>query len=114
MSEAGPPATAGPGGGIGERFEATGPRDRDLTVFHGQLRAVTGLNLSVESGEVYAIIGANGAGKSTLLRTIAGVHAPAEGSILLEGAGRLRPAARSSAWPRGSRWFPKDAGSFHR
>ena len=54
---------------------------RDLTVHHGQLRALDHVSLRVFPGEVYAIIGANGAGKSTLLRTIAGLHRPTEGSI---------------------------------
>ena len=58
---------------------------RNLTVYHGQLRALTDLSLRVSAGDAYAIIGANGAGKSTLLRTIAGLHRPAEGSILLDG-----------------------------
>jgi branched-chain amino acid transport system ATP-binding protein len=58
---------------------------RDLTVHHGQLRALTDLSLSVAPGEVFAIIGANGAGKSTLLRTIAGLHKPTKGAVLLDG-----------------------------
>ena len=52
---------------------------RDLTVHHGQLRALDDISFRVRSGEVYAIIGANGAGKSTLLRTIAGLHHPTSG-----------------------------------
>jgi branched-chain amino acid transport system ATP-binding protein len=56
-----------------------------LSVFHGQLRAVDNVSLSVGEGEVLAIIGANGAGKSTLLRTIAGLHRPASGTITYEG-----------------------------
>ena len=54
---------------------------RDLTVHHGQLRALDRISLRVFPGEVYAIIGANGAGKSTLLRTIAGLHHPTAGSV---------------------------------
>jgi branched-chain amino acid transport system ATP-binding protein len=70
---------------------------RDLTVHHGQLRALDRISLRVFPGEVYAIIGANGAGKSTLLRTIAGLHQPTEGSILLDGANltRVRPERRA-------------------
>jgi branched-chain amino acid transport system ATP-binding protein len=85
---------------------------RDLTVHHGQLRALSGVSLSVFPGDVYAIIGANGAGKSTLLRAIAGLHQPTSGSILLDGAdvARLRPERRVAAGivmvPEGRRLFP--------
>jgi len=85
---------------------------RDLTVHHGQLRALDQISLRVFPGEVYAIIGANGAGKSTLLRTIAGLHRPTEGSILFDGADvtKVRPERRAIAGiamvPEGRRLFP--------
>ncbi len=85
---------------------------RGLTVFHGQLRAVSDVSLSVDAGEAYAIIGANGAGKSTLLRTIAGLHRPAEGAILLDGTDITseRPDRRVGLGvalvPEGRRLFP--------
>jgi len=85
---------------------------RDLTVHHGQLRALHGVSLAVAPGEVYAMIGANGAGKSTLLRSIAGLHKPTSGSILLDGQdlARLRPEKRVAAGivmvPEGRRLFP--------
>jgi branched-chain amino acid transport system ATP-binding protein len=72
---------------------------RDLTVHHGQLRALDRVSLRVAPGEVYAIIGANGAGKSTLLRTIAGLHHPTEGSIRYDGKDvtRMRPERRATS-----------------
>jgi branched-chain amino acid transport system ATP-binding protein len=84
---------------------------RELTVHHGQLRALDRVSLQVFSGEVYAIIGANGAGKSTLLRTIAGLHRPTEGSILFDGQDvtRVRPERRAvrgiAMVPEGRRLF---------
>jgi len=85
---------------------------RDLTVHHGQLRALDRVSLRVSVGEVYAIIGANGAGKSTLLRTIAGLHRPTEGSVLFDGQDltRVRPERRATRGivmvPEGRRLFP--------
>jgi len=84
---------------------------RDLTVHHGQLRALASLDLTVESGEVFAIIGANGAGKSTLLRTIAGLHRPTSGTIRLDGtditgaAPEERLVAGVALVPEGRRLF---------
>jgi branched-chain amino acid transport system ATP-binding protein len=83
----------------------------DLTVHHGQLRALDAISLRVYPGEVYAIIGANGAGKSTLLRTIAGLHHPTTGNVLLDGADvtALRPERRARQGigmvPEGRRLF---------
>jgi branched-chain amino acid transport system ATP-binding protein len=84
---------------------------RDLTVHHGQLRALDHVSLRVFPSEVYAIIGANGAGKSTLLRTIAGLHHPTEGSVLLDGKDvtKVRPERRATQGiamvPEGRRLF---------
>jgi branched-chain amino acid transport system ATP-binding protein len=46
---------------------------RDLSVsYAGSVRALHGIDVSVESGTVVAVLGSNGAGKSTLLRAISG------------------------------------------
>jgi branched-chain amino acid transport system ATP-binding protein len=85
---------------------------RDLTVHHGQLRAISDVSFGIRPGEVYAIIGANGAGKTTLLRTIAGLHHPTSGQVLLDGADvtRTRPEKRATSGismvPEGRRLFP--------
>ena len=85
---------------------------RNLTVHHGQLRAVEDVSFHVYPGEVYAMIGANGAGKSTLLRTIAGLHSPTSGAVLLDGKDvtQVRTERRATAGivmvPEGRRLFP--------
>jgi branched-chain amino acid transport system ATP-binding protein len=99
---------------MSDRSENGGPllEVHDLVVHHGQLRALSGISLTVYPGEVYALIGANGAGKSTLLRTIAGLHHPTSGSIAYDGKDvtGLRPEKRATAGivmvPEGRRLFP--------
>jgi branched-chain amino acid transport system ATP-binding protein len=104
-------ASRAPGGERENRASEPILEVRDLTVHHGQLRALDRISLRVFPGEVYAIIGANGAGKSTLLRTIAGLHRPTEGSVLLDGQDvtRVRPERRAARGivmvPEGRRLF---------
>ncbi|HLU78227.1 MAG TPA: ABC transporter ATP-binding protein [Burkholderiaceae bacterium] len=58
---------------------------RQLDVAYGGIRAVRGLNLTVNPGELVALIGANGAGKSTTLRAVCGLVPAAAGEILYDG-----------------------------
>lgn len=51
----------------------------------GPVKALRGVNLSVQSGEVHALIGENGAGKSTLMKVLSGALRPDAGQILLQG-----------------------------
>ena len=52
-----------------------------LEVAYGGIRAVKGIDLTVESGETVCLIGANGAGKTTTLRAITGLVRAAAGHI---------------------------------
>ncbi len=56
-----------------------------LSVRHGAVQAVTGLDLSVAAGQVVALLGANGAGKSSTLNCIAGLVPAAAGRVVLDG-----------------------------
>src|SRR5207248_11164513 len=49
------------------------------------VRALDGVDLSVEEGEIHAILGPNGAGKTTLFNCLSGVLQPTEGSVELFG-----------------------------
>jgi branched-chain amino acid transport system ATP-binding protein len=66
---------------------------RNLQVSYGGIRAVKGVDLTVEPGELVCLIGANGAGKTTTLKAITGLVRSAGGNIEYDGAdiARLKP-----------------------
>jgi len=49
----------------------------------GAVRALQGVNLSVEPGELFTLLGPSGCGKTTLLRTVAGFYRQDAGDIFL-------------------------------
>jgi ribose transport system ATP-binding protein len=49
------------------------------------VKALDGVDLTLEPGTIHALLGENGAGKSTLIKIITGVHAADAGTVTLEG-----------------------------
>src|SRR5213078_1837903 len=49
------------------------------------VRAVDGVDITVEQGEILVLLGQNGAGKSTTLRCLGGILRPDAGTISLDG-----------------------------
>ena len=86
---------------------------RGVETYYGNIRALNGVNVSVNQGEIVALIGANGAGKSTLMMTIFGAPRARTGTITFAGIditslptheiARLRIAQS----PEGRRIFPR-------
>jgi ABC-type branched-subunit amino acid transport system ATPase component len=58
---------------------------QELVVAFGGLRAVAGVNLTVEPGAIVGLIGANGSGKTTLLDAVSGLVPASEGRLVLDG-----------------------------
>jgi branched-chain amino acid transport system ATP-binding protein len=84
-----------------------------VETYYGNIRALNGVNVSVNQGEIVTLIGANGAGKSTLMMTIFGSPRARSGRIIFAGTditqmptheiARLRIAQS----PEGRRIFPR-------
>ena len=66
---------------------------QDVQAHYGNVRALTGVSLSVPAGSMVTLLGANGAGKSTTVRAIAGLTPASGGSISFNGVRieRLQP-----------------------
>lgn len=58
---------------------------RDVSKYYGNIRAVSGINLTVRRGEVTCILGDNGAGKSTLIKIVSGMHPHDAGLFTVDG-----------------------------
>ncbi len=50
-----------------------------------EVRAVHGMNFSIEKGELVVIVGPSGAGKTTVLNMLGGMDSATEGTIMLDG-----------------------------
>ncbi|TIQ37396.1 MAG: ABC transporter ATP-binding protein [Mesorhizobium sp.] len=86
---------------------------KGVQTYYGNIRALNGVDVTVNQGEIVALIGANGAGKSTLMMTIFGAPRARAGTITFAGTNitqmptheiaRLRIAQS----PEGRRIFPR-------
>lgn len=64
---------------------------KNLQVSYGRIKALHGIDFSIDRGEIVCIIGANGAGKSTTLRAISRLLSADNGSVMnFEGKNLLQ------------------------
>src|SRR6266536_3424317 len=71
---------------VGPMTNATAVDLRGVTYAYGSVRAVDGLDLTIERGDVVALLGPNGAGKSTIIGLMLGLLTPQSGTARLFGA----------------------------
>lgn len=70
------------------------------------MKALEGIDLTINQGEFVSIVGASGSGKSTLLRILAGLIPPTEGQVTLNGERIIKPTARIGMAFQSSTLFP--------
>ena len=56
---------------------------KNLVKVFGDVRAVDGIDLTIEPGELFFLLGPSGCGKTTLLRCIAGFNEPNSGQVFI-------------------------------
>jgi urea transport system ATP-binding protein len=84
---------------------------KSLSVYYGESRILTGVNLSVPDGHVVCLMGRNGVGKTTLLKSIIGVMKSRRGHIQYEGEDITRRPAHLRA-SSGIGYVPQGRGIF--
>lgn len=77
---------------------------QNLTKLYGRgnsvIRALDGVDLTINRGEFVAVIGASGSGKSTLMNMLGGLDKPDEGDIAIAGQSLIHMSKRALAYFR--------------
>ena len=69
----------------------------NLALHFGGVKAVDGINFTVDKGEIFTIIGPNGAGKTSIFNLISRLYEPTAGRLMFDGRDITRTPAHNIA-----------------
>lgn len=75
------------------------------------VRAIDGVNLSVNKGEILGLVGESGSGKSTIAFTVLGMYSPTSGQIIFDGEDVGLSKKRSMKFKKSVQIVFQDPGS---
>ncbi len=78
---------------------------QNISVYYGGVKALNGVDISLDKGEIVALVGPNGAGKSTILKAIFGL-APIHSGKVLWHEKEIKPIPHEAA-QRGIAFIPQ-------
>ncbi len=70
-------------------------RIKGLRKQFGGVKALNGVDLTIEEGEILGVVGPNGSGKTTLFNVVTGVHKPTAGTVTWGGTDLTRLPAHA-------------------
>ena len=65
---------------------------KNLYKNYGMVKAVQGINFSINDGEIVGFLGSNGAGKSTTLKILSGYLSPSSWRLLINNLDIIKDA----------------------
>jgi len=84
---------------------------KELTKSYGRLKAIDGIDFSVQRGEVFSLLGPNGAGKTTTVEILEGIRKADAGEVAVLGLDPWKDGyelhKRIGVIPQGFRFFDK-------
>ena len=80
----------------------------DVCKSFGQVRAVSGLNVTIPTGSIYGFLGPNGAGKTTTIRMMMNIIRPDSGRISLFGDEKIERAKNNIGY------MPEERGLYRK
>jgi len=70
---------------------------KGLKKYYKDIKAVNGVDFTIQTGEIFSLLGPNGAGKTTIINVLTGLFPPDAGDALIFGNSIKKEALKAKA-----------------